>query len=129
MVRQVERRANFQVTLETGFRRLSRIDDRAGPTAGFDVQTARSMTRLAANVLGVLSFRLQPSVGGSTKIARNIFMAGLATFGADELSARDTGRSENCSVGCAARKENYGQRGRSSGTPQQGFALTVNPSS
>jgi hypothetical protein len=98
-------------------------------TAALDVQTARPMTRLAAYVLSVLSFRLQPSVGGSTKIARNIFMAGLATFGADELSARDARRSENCATGRAAGKQNDGERDGSSCAPQQTFAPTVDPSS
>jgi hypothetical protein len=43
VVRQLERRANFQVTLETGFRRLSRIYDGARAATGFHVQTARSV--------------------------------------------------------------------------------------
>jgi len=37
MMRQCERCANFQVTLETGVRRLSRIDDGTRSTASFDV--------------------------------------------------------------------------------------------
>src|SRR6476660_1245885 len=36
MMRQLECRADFQVTLETGVRRLSRIDDRARSAASFD---------------------------------------------------------------------------------------------
>src|SRR5881392_1498397 len=39
MMRQLECRANFQVTLETGFRRLSWIYDSASAAAGLDVQT------------------------------------------------------------------------------------------
>src|SRR5438093_13456232 len=34
VVRQLKRRANFQVTLETGFGRLSWIDDRTSASAG-----------------------------------------------------------------------------------------------
>jgi hypothetical protein len=37
MVRQLERRANFQVTLETGFRRFSWIDNRTSAASGFDM--------------------------------------------------------------------------------------------
>ena len=39
MMRQFERRANVQVTLETSVRRLFRIDDRALSAAGLNVQT------------------------------------------------------------------------------------------
>ena len=54
MVRQLERRANFQVTLETGFRRLSWIYDGAGASARFDVQTPGTVARLATHVRGLL---------------------------------------------------------------------------
>jgi len=37
VVRQLKCGANFQVTLETSFRRFTRIDNRASPTAGFYV--------------------------------------------------------------------------------------------
>ena len=39
VVRQLERRANFQVTLKTCFRRLPWIDDRTRPASSFYVQT------------------------------------------------------------------------------------------
>ena len=54
MMRQLERRANVQVTLETRVRRFSRVDDRAGFAAGLDVQTPRAVTRLATHVDGLL---------------------------------------------------------------------------
>ena len=54
VMRQSECRANFQVTLETRFRRLSRIYDGASPAPGFDVQTPRPVARLAAHVYGLL---------------------------------------------------------------------------
>ena len=54
VVRQLECCANVQVTLETGVRRLSRIDDRARFAASLDVQTPRSMARLATHVRGLL---------------------------------------------------------------------------
>ena len=54
VVRQLECCANVQVTLETGVRRLSRIDDRARSAASLDVQTPRSVTRLATHVDGLL---------------------------------------------------------------------------
>jgi len=92
VVRQLKRRANFQVTLETSFRRLSWINDRTSPAAGFNVQTARPVARLAAHVLCVLSFRLQSRVRRSPKVAHDLFMAGLTLFRADKLRAGDTGR-------------------------------------
>jgi hypothetical protein len=54
VMRQGERCANFQMTLETCFRRLSRIYDGAGAATGFDVQTPRSVARLATHVRGLL---------------------------------------------------------------------------
>src|SRR6476661_7185928 len=49
MMRQLKRRANVQVTLETSVRRFSRIDDRALSAAGLNMQTSGSMARLAAH--------------------------------------------------------------------------------
>jgi hypothetical protein len=43
MMRQCERRPNFQVTLETGVRRLSWIDDRTRPASGLDVLATRTV--------------------------------------------------------------------------------------
>jgi len=80
MMRQLERRANFQVTLETSVRRLSRIDDRAGAAAGLNVQTSGPVARLAADVLGIFSFCLQPRVNGRSEIAHDLFMACCAFF-------------------------------------------------
>jgi len=56
VVRQLERRTNFQVTLETSVRRLARIDDSMRRAAALDVQTAGTMAGLAAHVFGVVSF-------------------------------------------------------------------------
>lgn len=143
MVRQLKRRANFQVTLKACFRRLSWIDDRTCPAAGFNVQTPGPVARLAAHVRDLLwSFAalcagltydfplcLQSRMGSCSEIADDLFVAGGAFFRADKLRARDTRRSDNCSVGRAAGKQNYRQRDCSPGTPQKAFALTVNPSS
>jgi hypothetical protein len=78
VMRQCERCANFQVTLKTGVRRLSRIDDRAGSAASFDVQTPGTVARLAAHVLCVFPFRLQSRVSGCPEIAHDLFVAGRA---------------------------------------------------
>jgi hypothetical protein len=75
MMRQLECRADFQVTLETGVRRLSRIDDRARTAASLDVQTPRPVTRFAAHVLGIFSFRLEASVSGCPEVAHDLFVA------------------------------------------------------
>jgi hypothetical protein len=75
---QRESCANFQVTLETGFRRLSWIDDRARSAAGLDMQTPRPVTRFAAHVLCVFPFRLQSRMSGCPEIAHDLFMAGCA---------------------------------------------------
>jgi hypothetical protein len=117
VMRQCERGANFQVTLETCFRRFSWIYDRAGAAACFDVQTPWTVTRLAPHVLCVFTFCLQSRVRGCSEIAYDFFVASLALFCANELRTGDAGRSKNCSIGGAAGKQNYGQRGSSSGTP------------
>ncbi len=75
MMRQLKRCANVQVTLETGVRRLSRVDDRADSAASFDVQTPRPVTRFAAHVLGIFSFRLEASVSGCPEVAHDLFVA------------------------------------------------------
>ena len=77
------------------------------------------MTRFAADVLGVLSFGHQPGMRRCTKVARDILVAGLATFRTNELRAGDLGRCENRSV-ClkrAARKQNHGERRCSPNAP------------
>ena len=93
MVRQLERRANFQVTLETGLRRLPRIDDRAAAAAaGFNVQTPGAVAIFAAHINGLFHslaalclsydhlFFLQSRMCSCSKVADDFFMAGRAFF-------------------------------------------------
>ena len=131
MMRQCECSANFQVALETCFRRLSWIDYRTGPASGFDVQTSGPVAGLATHIRSLFwsfaalgagltyddLFRLQSRVSSGSEIAHNLFVAGRAFLRADELCAGDAGRSENCSGSGAARKQNDGKRDRSSRTP------------
>ena len=129
MMRQLELCAHFEMTLETSFRRLPRIDDRVRGATTLDVETARPVARLTANVLGVFSMRLETRMRRGPKIPCDIFVTSRATFRANELRARDAGRRQNCSVCGAARKQNHGQRDCSPGAPQNFLALTVDPSS
>jgi hypothetical protein len=97
VVRQLERRANFQVALETSFRRFPWVDNRASAAPGFDVQTSRPVARLAAHVRDLLwssaalclsafsaaltydyLFCLQSRVGGCSEIAHDLFVTGRA---------------------------------------------------
>ena len=94
MMRQRECCANFQVALETGFRRLSRIYDGAGAATGFHVQAPRPMAGLAAHIdrhfwgfaalcAGLTDdnlFCLQSRVGGCAEIAHDLFVAGRTFF-------------------------------------------------
>lgn len=57
-MRQLETRAHFGVTLEASLRRFARIDDRVRRAATLDVDTSRTVTRFAADVLGVIALRL-----------------------------------------------------------------------
>jgi len=54
MMRQLERCANFEVTLETSVRRFSRIDDRALSAASLDMQTSGTVAGLAPHIHGLL---------------------------------------------------------------------------
>ncbi len=117
VMRQGERCANFQMTLETGVGRLPRIDDRACSAASFDVQAPGSVARLATHVLCVVALRLQTRVRGCPKIAHDLFMAGGAFLRADELRAGNAGRRNNCSARRTAGKQNDGKRECSAGTP------------
>jgi hypothetical protein len=94
MVRQRERRADFQVTLETGLGRFSWIDNRTSTATGLNVQTPGPMAILAPHVdhffgcFGALRagltyddlLRLQSRVGGCSKIANDLFVTGGAFF-------------------------------------------------
>jgi hypothetical protein len=88
----LERRANFQVTLETGLRRLFWIDNRTSAASGFDMQTPWAVARFAAPVHGLLwsfaalcaglthhdLFRLQSRVGSCSEVANDLFVARCA---------------------------------------------------
>lgn len=54
-------------------------------------------------------------------------MAGRAFLGADKFCAWDTRRRENCSGSGTARQQNYSERDRTTGTPQQAFAPNEDP--
>ena len=131
MVRQLERRANFQMTLETGLRRFSRIDNRTSLASGLDMQTPGPVARLAAHVRNLLwsfaalctglthddLFCLQSRVSSCSEVANDLFVARCAFLRADELRARDAGWGENCSISCTARKQNHRERCGSSSPP------------
>ena len=78
MMRQLKCCANVQMTLKTGVRRLSRVDDRARAAASLNVQTPRSVARLATHVLCIFPFRLQSRVSGCPEVAHDLFVAGRA---------------------------------------------------
>jgi len=119
MVRQLELCAHFQVTLKTGLRRFARIDDRLGRSAALDMQTPRSMTRFATNVLRVVSLRLQTSVRCSGESTGDRFVTGRARLGTDELRPGNAGRGENGTVRfeVATRKQDDGESGSSPDAP------------
>jgi len=75
MMRQLKCCANVQVTLETGVRRFSRVDDRARSAASLDVQTPGPVARFAAHVLCIFPFRLQSRVSGCPEVAHDLFVA------------------------------------------------------
>jgi hypothetical protein len=92
MMRQLELCAHLEMTLETSFRRLARVDNRVRRAATLDVQTARAVARFAADVLCVFSFRHQTRMRSGAEIPRDLFVAGRALVRANEFRARDAGR-------------------------------------
>ena len=131
VVRQLELCAHFQVTLKTGLRRFARIDDRLGRSPALDMQTSRSVTRFATNVLRVVSLRLQTSVRCSGEITGDRLVTGRTRLGTDELRPGNAGWGENGTVRfeVAARKQDDGESGSSPDAPEKLFALTAEPSS
>jgi hypothetical protein len=55
MMRQLELGPDFEMTLETGVRRLEWVNDISSAAAGFHVFAARSMTRFASHRFRVLA--------------------------------------------------------------------------
>ena len=92
MVRQWERRATFQVTLESSLRRFSWINDRTCAASGFDMQTPGPVAGLAAHIRDLFwsfaTFRaglahddffcLQSRVGSCSEVADDLFVTGCA---------------------------------------------------
>src|SRR5690349_3249060 len=94
-MRQLKLRPDLHVTLETGLRRLTRVNNRVIRAAAIDMQTARAVARFAANILCVIARRLQARMGRGAKIPRYVFMALDAFFRADEFRARNLWRCDD----------------------------------
>jgi hypothetical protein len=78
MMRQRECCADFQVTLKTGVRRFSRVDNCALSAASLNVQAPGTVARFAAHVLGVFPFCLQSRVSSRSEVAHDLFVTGGA---------------------------------------------------
>lgn len=107
MMRQLKLGADFEVTLEASLGVFARVDDSAFATARGNMQTARSMARFAARVLGVITRRLQSCVRSGAEVARNIFVAGLARFRSNECCA---GNARRCKQGAIAFERSTGEQ-------------------
>jgi hypothetical protein len=99
MMRQLEFCSHFEVALETGFGRATRINDLGSITSAADMQAAWPVTRFAADVLRVFAFCLQARMSRRSKIAGDGFVTGLATFGADKFGTGNLRRSKNRPIG------------------------------
>jgi hypothetical protein len=95
MVGQLERGADFRVALKTGGGRSPWIDDLRAVAAAFYMETAGTVTRFAAHVLGVVALRLYSGVRRRGKTFGNRFMAGRAFFRADKFRSRNAGRGHD----------------------------------
>lgn len=91
---QLEVCPHLQMALETGVWRFFRVNNRVRAATALDMQAARSMTRLAAHVLGIVTGRLQAGVGRGAKIARDCLVASLATLRANKFRPRNARRRD-----------------------------------
>jgi hypothetical protein len=94
-VGKIESRSHFQMTLKAGLRRLIWIDDRVARAAGFVVEAAGTVARLAAHVRGVRSPRDQLRVCRGVKTFGDVFVALRATFRADKLGSGNLRRGHD----------------------------------
>lgn len=130
VMRQRELRADIQMALETGLGRFFRIHDRARAAPAAHVQTARTVTRLAADFLFAVSLRFQTRMGRGVEIAGDGLMARLATFRSGKLSPGDAGRrDERARRRGRAGNQNHGKRRARPQRPAELLTLTVDPSS
>ena len=95
------------------------------------MKTPRPVTRFAADILGVVSLRLQARVGGRAKIARDRLVTGGALLRPDKFSTRDARRRQDGVVRfeAAAGKQNEGERDPASDHPPDFFAPPEEPTS
>jgi len=95
MRRQIELGLLVQMALETGFGRLARIDDGASRAAGINVLAARTVTRFAPDVLGVVARCLQMIMAGAAESFVGVFMALFARFRTDVRCAGNLRRNHH----------------------------------
>ena len=95
VMRELEGRADLQMALKTSRRRFFRVNDLTEFTSTLDVQAARSMTRFAANVLGIVAFRFQTRMGCGRETARNCLVTGRALARSNKFGAGNARRRED----------------------------------
>ena len=130
MMRQIEFRLHLQMALETSRRRLARINDGPRRATAFHVQTSWPVTRFAANVLRIGTFRFQARVRRRRETFRDRFMARCAFFRADKFRAGNARRREERAARfeIAAGKQDDGERDSAADGPPEFLTLTVEPS-
>lgn len=90
MLRQVEFGLDIHVTLETGRRVVSGVDDKVRVASGFDVFAARTVTGFAPGFTDHGSpFKMNPRVGAHGKFPGDLLVAVQAGFVADIMRAGD----------------------------------------
>jgi hypothetical protein len=99
---QVETAFHLQMAVETHLRRSLGINNSVSRATTLNVQTARAMATLAANVLRMDTVCLEPCVGGCRKILVNLRMAFGTGGGPDKLSAGNFRRDNDNSIDCDA---------------------------
>ena len=115
VIGEVELPALVEVTLETGLRRLSRIQDRVVRAARFVVNAPRPMARLAAHFVCVRSRRLQARVRCRMEVVIDFLVALRATSRSHKFRPRNGGRNHHCPLHRRAgddgdRDENSGEK-------------------
>jgi hypothetical protein len=126
MMGQAELPLLVQVTLETGFGRFVRIDDSAARAAGLIVDAPWSVARLAADIRGVVSRRLESCVCRGLEIPDNLIVALGAGLRPHEFGAGNGRRRHHGAVDRGAGDTRHRRR-HDAGHHEQSAALDVSP--
>lgn len=92
---EIELPARIEMTLETDARRFAGIDHRVSRATSLDMETASTVTRFAADILGVRPFCHQSRMSRGWKFFDEFRMTFRTRRCADEFRTRNIGRRDH----------------------------------